>query len=79
MFFYTNIAPSRDSERNEEGERETEIFLTGRGIVIGPLHAWTYKSTIADNPLFRINIVAFFSSTGGGSRVSNKHIATRNP
>lgn len=80
MFFYTNIAPSRDSERNEERVRERQrFFLTGRGIVIGPLHAWTYKSTIADNPLFRINIVAFFSSTGGGSRVSNKHIATRNP
>jgi len=59
-----------------KGKRD---FLTSREIVIGPLHAWTYKSTVADNPLFRINIVAFFSSTGGGSRVSNKHIATRNP
>lgn len=78
MFFYINIAPPRDSERNGEGENERD-FLTGGGIVIGPLHARTYKSTIADNSLFRINIVVFFSSTGGGSRASNKHIEMRNP
>lgn len=57
----------RDSGGNKERERGKErdsFFLTDGEIVIGPLNAWIYKSTIADNPLFRINIVAFFSSTG---------------
>lgn len=83
MFFYINVALSRDFEwrgGGGKGEGEREIFWPG-GIVIGPLHARTYKSMTADNPLFRINIVAFFSSTSeaGPARFLNKHIATRNP
>lgn len=74
--------------RGEKGRRgrkggggEGDFFGRDGSIVIGPLHARTYKSMTADNPLFKINIVAFFSSTNEASPTLalNKHIATRNP
>lgn len=72
------MTEGRRSGRAYERVSERD-FSNGGEIVIGSLHAWMCKSTTADNPLFRINIVAFFSSTNGGSRASNKHIAGRNP
>lgn len=87
MFFYINVALSRDSEWNGgiwgvggrggrqgggKGKGEGDFFNRDGGIVIGPLHARTYKSMTADNPLFRINIVAFFSSTSEASRARFK-------